>query len=201
MKKIIYLFICSFVFSNANAALYDFDVTHNGVSTFLDPGSDNPIGTNLDAGADSFNYNVGAQGNDFWQVNTGGNFFPFLSFQTLVSGTRTANFILTLFLDGAEQFTTSENGASNSFVHIGTNTINLATGLQFDELVLEYDLLNSDNVNNTISAYFFGGRTPEFFDGIAYVNNSAPSVPEPVSFSLLGLGLAGMFFSRKKKAA
>ncbi|MDX2476127.1 MAG: hypothetical protein QNL05_02050, partial [Gammaproteobacteria bacterium] len=173
MKKIVCLFVCSFAFYTANAAvIYDFDVTHNGVSTVLDAGSDNPIGTNLAVG-DIFNYNVRADVNDFWQVDTGGSFFPFFAFGSSDSATRTANITLSLLLDGVQQFTTSTAGLANSYVHIGTNSITLATGLQFDEMILDYDLTASDNVNNTISSYFW--KAPETFSGISYTDQAASS--------------------------
>ena len=136
---------------------------------------------------------------------TGGDFFPLFSFLTWDSGTRTANFTLKLLLDGAEQLVYSQNNASNSYAHIGTNTVNLATGLQFDEFSLQYRLISSDNVNNHPSSLLpWPGVGPEqnpyFVNQISYTDNPS-QVPEPGSLALLGLGMTGLAFVRRRRNA
>jgi len=186
----------------SQAALYNFDVLYSGGGVAsLVAGSNNPTAVNLASG-DNFNYRLIASGSDFWSVISGGSFFPLFSLPTLNdSGTRTANFTLTLSLDGATQFVFSEFGITNSFVHIGTNTVDLATGLQFDQMFLEYNLLSSTNVNNRPTSLLpWPGQAPEqfFANRIAY---NVGQVPEPASLVLLGLGFGILGFMHRRAKA
>ena len=122
------------------AANYTFDVLYSGFgNATLEAGSDDPVGTTLWDG-DSFDWTITAQGLASWTVVTGGGFFPLQAFTTYEAGTRTGDFTLTLSNDGAPVYTTSETGAVNNYVHIGTNTINLTSGLVFDQMQLHYTL-------------------------------------------------------------
>ncbi len=178
------------------AVIYDFDVGYDGSTVTVDGGSVDPIGVNLEIG-DSFNYNVQTANNDYWQVDVAGSFFPFFALGTNDSAVRYADVSLSLLLDGVEVFSYSEFNLWHANVHIGTNSISLAAGLLFDEMVMDYQLLSSGSGNtNTITDYFWGNRSPETFSEISYVESS--EVPEPGSIVLLILGLSGLAFSRKK---
>jgi hypothetical protein len=186
------------VSTSASATLFDFDVIYNGTAVSLETGSDNPIGSVLQVG-DSFNYNVQAAGDAFWRVDAANDFFPFLAFTVDESGTRTADMDLRLLLDGVEQFSLLQNGISNSNVHLGTNTVSLLAGLEFDEIALDFDLLASDVLNTTINDYGIGPNFPGGFgDGISY-NDASVGVPEPGVLALMGLGLLGLVVSRKRE--
>lgn len=197
-----YLFFSFLVFGlcgTGYATSFDFDTIYDGTSSSLASGSDNPIGTNLLVG-DNFSYKINTVANDFWQVDVGGSFFPFLAFGTSDSATRIADFDLTFMLDGVLQYVHSEVGASNSFIHIGTNVVTLATGLQFDELLLNYTLNSSSNVNSNIISYFWADRSPESFDGISYNHNVGAPVPEPTTMLLFGTGILGLLYNRKRNS-
>ncbi len=185
--------------SAATAAPYNFSLTYDGSATSLNAGSDNPVGTNLAVG-DTFSYQLNAAGNDYWQLNSGGSHFPFLAFLTSDFGTRTANYTLTLLLGGVSQFSTSEAGVTNSYIHIGSNTVNLAGGLQFDQILLNYDLLSSSNSNNRIANVAWPSGVPfSSFQNIVYVDNVS-QVPVPGTLALLAIGLLGAGVVRRHKA-
>jgi hypothetical protein len=154
---------------------------------------------------DSFNYNMGAAGNDFWKVDVANNFFPLLAFTTGESGTRGGTFYLDLLLDGISQFSLLPSAISNYSVHIGTNTVSLVAGLMFDEIILNYTL-NSSTVDTTIIDYVIGGSAPNvpggFASGISYNAVVVPptDVPAPASLALIGLGIVALGWNRQKRS-
>jgi hypothetical protein len=155
-----------------------------GVAT-LALGSDDPNSTTLVDG-DTFQWSITAQNGGYWKVVAGGDFFPLMAFATNPDGERTGNFTLQLFNDSVEVFNLSEIGASNQFVHVGTNTVALSTGLIFDEMRLDYMLTAAvDDSFQPIDSTLYGllpifgaPESNQFFPGIEYV------VPEPGTVSL-----------------
>jgi len=185
----------------ASAAAYHFDIGYSGGgSAFLETGSDNPVGTNLKAG-DTFLWDFHAAGpSDYWNVVSGGKFFPFMAWQVEEQARRTGDWSLTLKLDGADVFSTSENGSVQSYLHVGTNDVVLTTGLQFDQMILSYSLTASGSADTTIASIFsIGGQPPEvmFASRIAFVQSAA--VPEPSMLLLIGAGILGVARSRRER--
>ena len=185
------------------AQTYTFDVQYfGGGTTALAPGSDEPDGTNILPG-DSFVWTIAAMNGDYWRVLNGGGFFPLMAFRVEENGVRTGDWTLTLFRNGASVFTEIANGSQQSFVHLGTNTINLATGFEFDVMRLDYLLTDAvvdgnppppnagDETDTTIRGRLPIFGAPEqnrFSPGIQY--GTFATVPEPSTYALLAGGLA-----------
>ncbi len=181
---------------------YNFDVQYfgNGVST-LAGGSDNPDGTVLNPG-DSFFWSITAQNDAYWHVVNGGSFFPLMAFATNPSGRSTGEYTFQLFLDGLSVFSLTET-SSQEYFHVGTNSVSLATDVQFDRMTLSYLLLDAvpdappdllslqDMVETTLSGNLPIFGAPEensFSPGIEYVT-TVVAVPEPASVWLLSAGM------------
>jgi len=199
------------------AATYNFDVIYsgNGISS-LAAGSDDPVGVNLQPG-DSFSWNIQAIPNAYWQVDTGGGFFPLMAFFTVPGAARTGDYTLDLSLAGSSVYSESQTGSMNWWVHVGTNTVYLDAGLKFDDMHLNYTLTSAflgiddpANPGTTIVSDIpadtnLQGQLPIF--GAPELNQFSPgisftgAVPEPETYAMLlvGLGVLG-FLSRRRKS-
>lgn len=181
------------------AANYNFNAIYSGGGSIaLAGGSDDPLTTNLHAG-DTFQWNITTTPGSYWNVFSGDNLFPFMSLVINESGTRTGDYNLNLSLGGTNVFSDVQTGISNSYVHMGTNSVSIPTGLNYDEMSLFYSLTSSDSFDNTIASLLpWPGLAPE-----AYFSSNIALVPEPETYAMLlaGLGFLGFMVRRKKVTA
>ena len=178
----------------ANATLFNFDITFDGISATDDMTSDTIVGASLAPG-DVFNLDVHALGKDFWTVNTTTNEFVSVTF-VVNSGTRIADITTTLFLDGVQVDQVIENGTSQANVHIGTQSFLWIAGTVFDQVVVDWSFLSQPVGVSTIIADRpqVLGFSP-FFDQ-SYVTYT---VPEPSTLAIFLVGLAGLGFVTRRR--
>ena len=92
-------------------------------------------------------------------------------------------------------FSDTENGITNSFVHLGTNTETLSPGLMFDQISLTYALTNASGTSTPVFLLPYPGLAPEQYSP----NNISFAAPEPTSLALLGAGLYGFWVVRRRE--
>ena len=191
-----------FMAGAANAASYNFSVNYSGGGVAaLAAGSDDPLTTALHAG-DNFVYTLSGTGGGQWTSLSGAGVFPLFAMTVAESGHRTGDLTLDLKLGGVTVFSLAENGVGTAFVHIGTNTDAVPTGLVFDQWVLTETLVSSDVADSTPNSLLpWPGQSPEVHDATAF--SYAAGVPEPATWALMigGFGLAGASLRRRKAVA
>ncbi|MDX2194451.1 MAG: PEP-CTERM sorting domain-containing protein [Gemmatimonadales bacterium] len=196
------------------APTYSFDILYFGGGVASVAGGSTDPFDQVVADGESFFWSISAENSAFWRVDTGGSFFPLMAFSTLESGRRTGDFALRLLRNGASVFTLSELGSQQSCVHMGTNTVNLGTGLTFDRMEIDFTLTSAvgeqscgtpdgQPLTTTIRSRLPIFGAPEqnrFFPGISYQQQRPPAVvPEPGTLVLLGGGLALVGIARRRR--
>lgn len=181
--------------SSAVAVPHFFSVTFDGTNQSVDGISDPMLGTNIAVG-DNVLINAHAAGNDFWSIDANTNFVLDNALRMLEGAQRTVDTRIDFLLDGLLQHSQGPQLEVQANVHMGgPNTVPLTAGLLFDEVVIDFDFLNSTSVSNTINSdgLFWNWWTndPE----VTY-----HQVPEPSALALLGLGLLGIGVVRRKIA-
>jgi hypothetical protein len=181
--------------TGAQAATYNFNMSYDGTTVTLNPGSDNPTGTVLNVG-DTYKLNLSAVGSEFWTVNSSFSTFLPLTFFVDESGTRSADVSTDFFNDGGLVQNITESGITQQFIHVGAQQWTLAAGTVFDQVMLSWTLLSIDpNGPSTISSADFlnsGNGIGVFFDN-PNVSFSASVVPVPAALPLLITSIVGAY--------
>ena len=187
----------------AQALVFNFDVTFDGVSATVDAGSDPVAGTTLIPGTDGFILDIHAAGNDFWSVNPGGvGLSIYAGLSVSDSGMRTSNVTTSFLLDGVVQTQDVDLGTTQSFVHMGGQQFNLTGGTLFDQVIVDLTFLSSTSTFTTIqSSPDVIAFTTFFRDPNITYNQGDVDVPAPATLALIGLGLAGLGHRRKQGKA
>jgi hypothetical protein len=197
--------------STSFATVYQSNYQFDGTTMHLDSGV-NLFGLSLAVG-DTVNLSYKAVGPaSYWDFSAvGSTFASNLGFEYPDScGNRSSSGAYSASINGTTVLSASYSVPGQSCIHLGPNNIDWSGVSQVDEFSISYNMLSSDAPNNVIGIYtnpaswqiwdlFEGDLTASFVsDGTQYGANQN-QVPEPMSIALLGIGLAGLVATRRRK--
>lgn len=182
-------------FSQATqAAIYYFDYTYDGTSTFTTLSA---AGSTFTVG-DTIQATFRADGAGYWTATAGTNVWTPQGINE--AGTRYGDLYWDFSNNGSTVDSGSALGLGSSAVHIPQQVIT-SSSILFDQLSWNYTLTSSDSPTNTLngSTFGFGGALGMYWNGTVTYYAAAP-VPEPETYAMLlaGLGLLG-FHARRRK--
>src|SRR5690606_1412829 len=90
-------------------------------------------------------WTISAQDGWSWFNSASLNYFAFMAARLDVNASRIGNYELSLYNNGAQTFSFSQNNVLNQYAHLGTNSVTLGAGLFWDAMVLHYTMLSSEN--------------------------------------------------------
>lgn len=202
------LMLCACEASNVlagTATTFEFEITVDGTTPSVDPGSLDPVGVSMVPG-DSFLLDLHASPNSFWRVNAEtSQVFP-LSFIVSPSGDRLANVVSSFQRNGVEVANIAKSGITQSQVHIGAENWTLPAGLEFDTVLMNYDLLDAVELGggNTVDTiiqgrpFLFGDISSDERPFFRHPNVAFITIPEPTTLAVLTVGLLSISAVRRR---
>jgi hypothetical protein len=180
--------------SQAHATAYNFEFTFDGSMISLDAGSDTPGGTDLMIG-DTFMIDVSAASGAFWRVDAAYSEFVPLSFAVSDLADREVNLTATFLRNGLTVATIADPGLIQSSIHVGGQQFDLALGLEFDQVLVDWEFLSitpdvigqDTTVINTEPGFFnaFGDPERPFYNASEISFIRAQAMPVAGSLPLM----------------
>ena len=185
MEKIVCLFVCLFVGSaNAGVILDDFEITDSSLS-FHATGTISSLGTSFHQ---QLSFGLVDDDTSDWITSFDAGSSTWV--EGLTNSVSTSNvYDLTGIYSDSLLTVGSSNWQIGDQIDIAFNFVGVFNTSNFD--------INNFGMQAGYRSGSIVSSTYDLVEGI----NPATSVPEPASIALLGLGLAGIGFSRKKKIA